>query len=439
MLKNVVEILAMPQSVHVRSMQATSIGCVDFAKPFVLPTGSTFKDVGGRANSVAVVYVPDPIRQLMPSQVAQYALNIGRISFARLPLPLGAPNYADGHWEVGTSSTPKPLLVEDAGLTKESDDDCTMTIANFDATITRPSRSEGGGGNRQRSNRRATMSGVSLAAHMDTASSTATSQGGHVGCSQPISASAHDLESDPPLDRTMMPTQNGMKLCAGEAGGSFEGTRQSEHGLYHESRGRSRTPVHNRPSSDASSGDSDSVRVLGAIPPRAGGSRSTADLQAQSARPRRAMDEPIQIYSDASRGTSSDGSGYEPVVTQMRSHGRSVAYGGPGAGADRAGDALQEALNAFMAADLKYSAACEAANSGALDQNSPLKHVSTNYPITSVYPPSHGILGRANAVDCVDVLPVWRCGRDVLRMRTRTRQWLLRLLESDFGRRSMMS
>ena len=41
-------------------MQVGSIGCVDFAKPFVTLHGSILKDVGGWANIMAVVNVPNP-------------------------------------------------------------------------------------------------------------------------------------------------------------------------------------------------------------------------------------------------------------------------------------------------------------------------------------------------------------------------------------------
>lgn len=51
---------------------------------FVMPDSSTFKNVGGQANIVVVVYVSDPNGQLIPSQVAEYALHIGRISSLKL-------------------------------------------------------------------------------------------------------------------------------------------------------------------------------------------------------------------------------------------------------------------------------------------------------------------------------------------------------------------
>lgn len=86
-------------------MQGGTIGCVDFAKPFVLPEGATFKDVGGRANVISVVYVPDPIGQLLPSQVAEYAIYIGRISTLTLPLRLDAPIRGNGNGDLGSPPT----------------------------------------------------------------------------------------------------------------------------------------------------------------------------------------------------------------------------------------------------------------------------------------------------------------------------------------------
>lgn len=403
-------------------MQAGSIGCVDFAKPFVMAAGSTFKDVGGRANVVAVVYVPDPPGQLMPSQVAQYALHIGRISSLKLPLRPGAPTSPNMYGEVGTSSTPNPLLIDSTGNLEESDDEDTMTItppavprhSAYDPTFTHPFHAEGGGSNRASRRRRATLSGVSLSAHRDATSSTTQSQVGDVWCSQARNVEARDVgwvASEPVLARTSMPAQNGTKLCVNEAGGGFEGTQQSgivgtpQYGLDHGPGARVCTPLQRSPWSDASSDDSDSVHVLSAISPPTGGSRSAAHRGAQSACAMPVVDEQLQLDSDASRGTSSDASEYVPRATHMQRPLRS----GPAAGADRAADALQEAEDAFMAADLKYNTACEAQTADVLDLNEPVKHVSTiitqNLCVSSYV---HGILGHEFCAWECDGVAVWQ-------------------------------
>lgn len=388
----------MLHSVGVLSMQAGPTGCVDFAKPFVMPESSIFKDVGGRANVAAVIYLPDPRRQLVPSQVTQYALHVVRISSLKLPVRPGAPTCPNMYGEVGTSSTPTPLLIERSGILVESDDDDTMTItypaglghSAFDPTFTHPLPAEGGGSNRERRRRRTTMSGVSLSALWDAGSTSAQTQTADVGCSQARNVSDRDVgrvAPGPALARSLLPARNDMKRREGPAGEGLEGTRPVgtgralENGLDPASGASECTPVHHWGWTDASDDDSGSVHVLSAGPPsaRATTSRSTADRRTQSASTMPFADEPLQLDSDASRGTSSDRSGYEPAAARRRRRRRSASrsLSGTAAGADRAADALQEAEDAFMAADLKYNTACEAQKSDALDLNDPVTHVST--------------------------------------------------------------
>lgn len=286
-------------------MQVGAIGCADFSKPFVMPTGSTFKDVGGRANVVAVVYVPDPVGQLTPAQVAKYALHIGRTQSLKLPLRPGAATGPNMNREFGTSSstpTPNPPLIDGTSSSKESDDDNDTTTITypavqrhsaFDPTFTHPLHAEGGGGNRARARRRATMSGVSLSAHIDRASSTTQSQFLNLCASEARNVEARDVgcvATDQGMARTMMPAQTGLKHWEGETGGSIDGRRQSgivrplEYGVDHGIGARERTVVQPSPWSDASSEDSDSVHVLSRVSPRADGRQSAATLEAQFGR-----------------------------------------------------------------------------------------------------------------------------------------------------------
>lgn len=109
-------------------MQVGAEGCADFLKPFILPAESTFKDIGGRANVVSVVYMPDPVGMLMPAQVARYAIQIGRTWSVRLPLRPGAPIQPDTNWEIGTaSSSPGQHLIEGTSSTQRR----TETMAPF--------------------------------------------------------------------------------------------------------------------------------------------------------------------------------------------------------------------------------------------------------------------------------------------------------------------
>ena len=282
-------------------MQVGVEGCADYSKPFIMPAGSTFKDIGGRANVVAVVYVPDPVGQLFPAQVAKYAVHIGRTLSVKLPLRPGAPTHPPSDWEIGTSSSsPGTQLIDGTSSARESDDDYAATITHpvgprlsaFDPTFTHPVRAEGGGGLRRTARRRVTMSTFSLAAHLDAGSSS----------------------------RTMTPAPTGLKH--GERTVARQGS----------------------PWSDASSEDSGSCHVLGAISPPSDGARSPPTLEAHSS----------------------------PLSAQRS---------GQGGGADRAAEALQAAEDAFMAADLKYNTAREAQDWESLDLNEPV-HVSDHKPQT---------------------------------------------------------
>lgn len=294
----------------VSSMQVGAIGCADFAKPFVLPTGSTFKDIGGRANVVAVVYVPDPVGQLMPAQVSSYATHIGRIYSLKLPLRPGIATGPNLNWEFGNaSSTPSPQLMDGTSNQKGSDDDYeTMStyptgpnLTAFDPKFTHPFSAEGGGSLRRTARRRATVSTFSLSAHHDTASSTTQSQAGNVWASEARIVDPQDV----------------MSVALGQV-------RAHENG---------------------SSEDSGSAHVLYATSPRSNGMQSPANRSAESS--------PF----NAQRSPHSDG-------------------------ADRAAQALQEAEDAFMAADLKYDMAREAQDWDELDLNEPVDVSSTLHPNT---------------------------------------------------------
>lgn len=209
-------------------------GCADFSKPFVLPAGSTFKDVGGRANVVAVVYVPDPVGMLMPAQVAKYAVDIGRINSVTLPLRPEATVQPASNWELGTSSsTPSSRLLDGTSSPKESDDDYAPIItlpagprhSAFDPSFTHPLRAEGGGGLQRTARRRATMSTFSLAAHLNAASSE-ESDSCHVLSA--VSPPSDGIRSPPPLSLVSSPpsaTQGGL---AGGADRAAEALQEAE-------------------------------------------------------------------------------------------------------------------------------------------------------------------------------------------------------------------
>lgn len=102
------------------------------------------------------------------------------------------------------------------------------------------------------------------------ASSTTQSQAGNVWSSQARNVEARDVgcvASEQVMARTMMPTQNGLKHCEGESSGSFDGKRQIgivetlEYGLGHGIGARKQTVVHPSPWSDSSSEDLDFVHV----------------------------------------------------------------------------------------------------------------------------------------------------------------------------------
>lgn len=345
-------------------MQGGAIGCADFSKPFVLPTGSTFKDVGGRANVVAVVYMPDPHQQLMPAQVSKYATHIGSTYSLVLPLRPGIASGPNTDWEFGTpSSAPNPQVIAGSNSSKESEDDFETistypagpNITEFDPTLTHPTLQPGRGSSlRRTARRRVTMSTFSLSADLETASSTTQAGADNVQTSRYRNMERADVgcvASEQPMDRTLTPThENGLKPIEGEAGGSFDGRRQvgivglMEYGHDRGAGSGSRTVVHNSPRSDASSEDSGSTTILYAISPRSDGLRSPT---------------PLGALSSPSRGPRSPHAG----------------------GADRAAEALQEAEDAFMAADVKYNAAREAQDVDDLDLNGPV-NVSLHYPQT---------------------------------------------------------
>ena len=295
----VLDLIDMLSIVCVSYMQVGGIGCVDFAKPFVLPDGSTFKDMGGRANVVAVCYVPDPVRQLMPAQVSSYAMHIGSIYSLKLPLRPIIPTGSNTHWEIGNASmTPSPHLMDATSSQKASDDDYDIITAYptgpnltaFDPTFTHPLPSEGGGGLRRTARRRATVSTFSLSAHHDTSSSTTHTQAGNVRASEDRIVDPQDVRSE------------------------ALGQRMAQ--------------------SNGSSEDSGPINVIYATSPGSNGMRSPANRSGESS--------PFNAY----RSPHGDGS-------------------------DRAAEALQEAEDAFMAADEKYDTVREAQNWEDLDLNEP--------------------------------------------------------------------
>ena len=344
-------------------MQVGAIGCADFSKPFILPTGSTFKDIGGRANVVAVVYVPDPVGQLMPAQVSNYGTHIGRILSMKLPLRPVIATGPNSNWEVGTaSSTPNPHLMNESSSPKSSDDDYETistyptgpNLTAFGPTFTPPLQGEGSVGLRRTPRRRAGVSTFSLSSHLDLASSTTQSQVGNLRSFEARNVEARDVgcvASGQVMAQTITSAhETGEKQSEGEACGSFNGRRLNgivdtmEYALDRGTRRRSRSVVQPSPWSDASSEDSGSTHVLYAISPRADGIRSPRTLECQSS----------------------------PFNAQ-----RSPQPGG----ADRAAEALQEAEDAFMAADLKYNAAREAQDLDCLDPNEPY-NVSSRLQVT---------------------------------------------------------
>lgn len=178
-------------------------GCADFSKPFVLPAGSTFKDVGGRANVVTVIYVPDPVGMLMPAQVAKYAADIGHINSVTLPLRPDAAVQPTWNWELGnSSSTPSPRVIDGTISPTKSDED--------NARIMR---------------RRATMSTSSLAAHLNAASSEESDSCHVLSHGSPSSDSRR---SPPPLSATSSPPSATQSGLAGGADRAAEALAEAE-------------------------------------------------------------------------------------------------------------------------------------------------------------------------------------------------------------------
>lgn len=302
------EMIDMLSIVCVSSMQVGPTGFIDFAKPFVLPTGSTFKDIGGRANVVAVVYLPDPVQQLMPAQVSSYAMCLGCIYSLKLPLRPDITPGTNTNSEFGNASTtPNPQLMDGTSSQKASDDDYDFmstypmgpNLTAFDPPLTHPVVGEGGRGLRRTARRHVIASTFSLSAHHDTASSTTQTQAGNVGASEARIVDPQDVRSV------------ALAQVMAQSNGSSE--------------------------------DSGSTQVLYATSPVSNGMRSPATHSVESS--------PFNAH----RSPHADGS-------------------------DRAQEALQEAEDAFMAADLKYDAAREAQNREDLDVNEPVEVSSTIAP-----------------------------------------------------------
>lgn len=324
-----------------------------------MPHGSTFMDIGGRANVVAVVYVPDPVGQLMPCQVAEYALHIRRLSTLKLPLRPNAPTCSPVDGEIGTSSNPNPLLIDITSTAAEADEDDTLDIPNhtqprqfnIDATFTYPTQTLPTANGRPRTSRRSSMTGCAA-------------------IESPLQARTmtHATSARKHRAREVGPSASGRTQSSGAGGEDFDG----ECGQL-ACDGTQGCPF--TWSDDAlevsDSSDDQFEAILGGIV-----AHSAMESGAQRGCSTPTLpDEPIHDM-EASSGHSAGNSEHVARRMAVRQPRRNYANNGPGEAVDRAETAMEEAEAAFMTADLKYNAAREAQNEAVLDLNEPLNHVN---------------------------------------------------------------